>query len=627
MTTNDEIMQAMQNLDFSDIDGSDIDEDGEGDVVKEAREGYMYDIDSDDTDDDPHYLPESESDSSFEVSHCNKPSTSKRKIPLNTSVPEAKILKTNDGRKINATNPKTKNGTKVKKQKPPPVVWKDAEFKPEPLHLSSPNYLPVNSFGWDGFKYVDQYLDDKLFQLIVDKTNQTSIFKTGKPLLNLSDFQKWLGMSFIMSTIQYPQVHMYWMKKWRIPIIANTMPRDKYKLIAKSLKLTFDNEVSEEDRKADRLWKVRPLLERVRQGCLRQERSKHISVDEMMIPFQGQTTLKQYVPNKPNPIGLKAFVLANPNGIVCDFEIYQGQNTFCEERAKGFNLAESAVLTMTRTLVPGHIIYHDRYFSTKKLCEELLVRGMRSTGTLDRRFLPNDPLKSDKQMKKEGRGSIDMRVVENDQFCVVKWQDNKSVLMISSNEAQHPITEVKRWSKTGKRFVSVPQPQLIKSYNCHMGGVDLADRMLSYCPSRQRTRKWTQRVINHFLDLSITNSWLAFREDQVKAKMPIKKVIQLRKFKADYGEYLIELNTVLSDSESENSFSEDETNPRRVNSVATPSLRFRTHGSHLPIITKSVQNRCRVKNCTKKTSVKCSKCEVHLCLTADRNCYKTFHEK
>jgi hypothetical protein len=37
---------------------------------------------------------------------------------------------------------------------------------------------------------------------------------------------------------------------------------------------------------------------------------KHLSVDEQMIPFCGTTSLKQYVKNRPNPEGIKNFVLA-----------------------------------------------------------------------------------------------------------------------------------------------------------------------------------------------------------------------------------------------------------------------------------------------------------------------------
>lgn len=513
-----------------------------------------------------------------------------------------------------------------KKSKIATFNWKDAEFQPEPLSMVSPSYVPVSSLEWDAFKYIEQYLDEEILQLIVDKTNQTSVKNSGKPLLTLVDFKKWLGMSFVMAAVQYPQLRMYWMKKWKVPLIANTMPREKFLIIRRSLKVVYDDDISQDTQQADRLWKIRPLVDKIRSGCLKQARTEHICIDEMMIPFSGRTHLKQYVPNKPNPVGLKAFVLANPNGVVCDFEIFQGSNSFQDEKAAGFSSMEGAILCLTRSLVPGHKIYFDRLFNTVKLADELLDRGFRSTGTLAKRYLPNNPLKSDKDIKQEGRGAIDVKVREDNKICVVKWQDNKSVMMLSSNEGKEPVNTVRRWSKSEKKYITVTQPNVIKAYNTYMGGVDMADRMLSYCSSRQRTRKWTTRTIMHLLDLAISNAWLCYREDKIRANIPLKKITQLRKYKMDYGEYLIESSSILSDSEGSEYLPEEEGTPGR-NSRELPSIRFRTHGNHLPEITPGIQQRCKNKSCSKKTSVICTKCKVHLCLVAQRNCYLNYHKK
>lgn len=102
------------------------------------------------------------------------------------------------------------------------------------------------------------------------------------------------------------------------------MSRDRYFSLRVSLKVVFDNEISREERVADRIWKIRPIVDRIVEGCQKQPRSqKNLSFDEMMIPFTGACPIKQYVPNKPNPVGLKVYVLSNPSGIACDLFIYE----------------------------------------------------------------------------------------------------------------------------------------------------------------------------------------------------------------------------------------------------------------------------------------------------------------
>lgn len=49
----------------------------------------------------------------------------------------------------------------------------------------------------------------------------------------------------------------------RILMIANNMSRDRYFLIRNWIKAVFDGDITQEERKSDRLWTVRPLLIRV----------------------------------------------------------------------------------------------------------------------------------------------------------------------------------------------------------------------------------------------------------------------------------------------------------------------------------------------------------------------------
>lgn len=509
--------------------------------------------------------------------------------------------------------------------------WEEKDFSPPGPYLLQPNYLPIDSSSYSKLEYFEQYIDDDFIDLMVTKTNQTSILKTGKSIgLTNKECKIFMGITMLMSCVNYPYIRMYWEQKWRIPIVADNMTRDRYFLLRTSVKIVFDPDVSDDEKVRDKVWKVRPIITRILEGCHKMERSQDISIDEMIIPFTGKCGIKQYCPNKPNPEGLKAFVLANPDGIVCDLVIYQGDTTFPEESAAGFGLGESAVINLTKTLVPGHILYFDRYFSSLKLAQELNERGFKCVGTLMKSRIPKplqEVLPEDKELKKKGRGSNSVYVNSDSSVAVTKWFDNKAVVLMSTIYASNPEDECRRWCKKEKRFVMVKRPMVVKLYNSKMGGVDLADRMLAVCPSRARTTKWTVRFIAHMFDLATSNAWIQYRKTERERGVPLKKIQSLRQWKMDLAELIIDKNSLESAEVIED---EEEIHSRKrgrpgINPL--PSKTRRLHGAiHMPTF-ETVVNRCRLPGCDKRTTAKCTYCGVALCLMSSRNCFKDFHEQ
>ncbi|CAK1583879.1 unnamed protein product [Parnassius mnemosyne] len=195
------------------------------------------------------------------------------------------------------------------------------------------------------------------------------------------------------------------------------MTRDRFYTIRTRLKVVCDIDVTDEEKK-NRLWKVK---RRILQGCLRQKRSEHISIDEMIIPFTGTCGLKQYCPNKPNPVGLKVFVAANPDGLVLDMVVYQGEKTFEDYVYQGFSLCEAAILRLSESLVPGHYLYFDRYFSTTKLLNELHLRGFNSTGSIMNNRVPKGcTLSDDKDFIKKPRGTTEVKCRADGKLAIMK---------------------------------------------------------------------------------------------------------------------------------------------------------------------------------------------------------------
>ena len=81
------------------------------------------------------------------------------------------------------------------------------------------------------------------------------------------------------------------------------------------------------EHETNKLWKVYPLIEAVRQKCLSLVREEYLSIDVQMIPFTGRATAQQFVKGKPSLEDLKNLVCCGKSGIAYDFILYQGKGT------------------------------------------------------------------------------------------------------------------------------------------------------------------------------------------------------------------------------------------------------------------------------------------------------------
>ncbi|XP_049853450.1 uncharacterized protein LOC126334834 [Schistocerca gregaria] len=168
---------------------------------------------------------------------------------------------------------------------------------------------------------------------------------------------------------------MYWSRLLDLPLINDTLTPDTYFKLCNHLH--FVNNLHDQDR-GDKLWKVRPVINVFRNKCLALPRSKHLSIDEQMIPFSGRCAMRTCVPSKPNPLGLKNFILETSEGLVLDFIIYTGKGTVPDTELKEIDLGASVIKLLTVT-VPNngqHVIYSDRFFTDIKSIELLLSNNI-----------------------------------------------------------------------------------------------------------------------------------------------------------------------------------------------------------------------------------------------------------
>ena len=80
------------------------------------------------------------------------------------------------------------------------------------------------------------------------------------------------------------------------------------------------NQPNQNDPDYDLGFKVRSLLNIVKENFRKIPKEENLCVDEQIIPSKGRSFMKQHIPNKPNRRGYKMFLLAgSESGICYDF--------------------------------------------------------------------------------------------------------------------------------------------------------------------------------------------------------------------------------------------------------------------------------------------------------------------
>ncbi|XP_049523764.1 piggyBac transposable element-derived protein 2-like [Dermacentor silvarum] len=322
-------------------------------------------------------------------------------------------------------------------------------------------------------------------------------------------------------------------------------------------------------------------------------------------------------------------MLCGASGIIYDFLIYQGSTTRLNpEEKKEFGVTGALVLHFTSRIPNGlgYKMFFDNFFTSLPVIRELDKKKIYAAGTIRINRTQKCPLKSEKELKKEGRGSHDSLVSSDGKIAMTRWLDNRAVNMASNFLAIEEEDCVSRWSKADGTFIEVKRPAVVREYNKSMGGVDKTDFLVSLYRTNIRSRKWTLRVIAHFMNLAVTNSWLEYRRGAELQGIRMNDQMDLLDFTLRVVEALAKAGVA------------DMPRKRgRPSSSPMQPLKKLQYGNRRPVedirydqvghwpIAKEEQQRCMFEGCKGKPRIKCEKCNVHLCLTNARNCFKEFH--
>ncbi|XP_016655726.1 piggyBac transposable element-derived protein 3-like [Acyrthosiphon pisum] len=454
---------------------------------------------------------------------------------------------------------------------------------------------------------------------ILDQSNLYATQKNKNLNLRENELLSFFGINFCMGYHKLPSYKHYWKgaKDLNVPAISEVMTRDRFVEILSNIHVNNNENISQN--KKDKLFKLRPMIDSLNQIFLESSSgTRELSVDESMIKFKGRSTIKQYNPMKPIKRGYKLWCIADQNGYIMKFTVYQGKNETLEKEFENTNLGERIVLQLTKPFWnESRIVFFDNYFTTFSLLEKLRTQQTLACGTIrqNRKGMPQN-FKKDSEIP---RGEFDYRFSTSG-IGIFKWKDNK-VVHIASNYHGNEITSVDRTMKDGSRLsISCPNP--IKDYNKYMGGVDHADRLRALYNVDRKSKKWWLRIFWGLLDITFVNAYVIYCQMFEKTDVfDFRRSVALGLMTAR--------NTPSRKSISlKRSAPQTPSNRRKKTLSNSKDVRLGNRGIHWPSfgIKRGRCELCSVRGVESRPLSSCNHCRVFLCCNERKNCFVEYHQ-
>lgn len=422
--------------------------------------------------------------------------------------PRCDITATQDDTK-SVTRPKPKSAAKSQ-----PVKWtqKPPKYSSQPVQSEKHalDKIVEHLVGKTEEELFREFFDDEVVNTIVEETiryasqeNRHSFHLTGSQMLRFIGFLLFTGYH------KLPREDMYWENSddCSIRIVTNAMSRQVFRDIKRNLHLNDNSNIDREDK----LYKIRRYTDMLNAKFLKfGVFSQNLSIDEQMIPYYGRHPCKMFMRGKPVRFGFKSWCLCSSDGFLFQFMPYAGRD---ENFDADLGLGASVVMHLLCSVENPqyHAVYFDNFFTSHKLMIKLSENGFHATGTVREQRLIASELEDTKSLQKKERGVFDWRFDNANNILAVKWNDNSVVTLATNFETVEPLLSAKRFSRSEKKSISVPQPNLIAAYNRYMGGVDLLDSFVAQYRIAVKGKKWWWPIFVNYVDVALCNAWRMHR--------------------------------------------------------------------------------------------------------------------
>ena len=298
---------------------------------------------------------------------------------------------------------------------------------------------------------------------------------------------------------------------------VEVMPKSRFEFISSSLHCQYSNELEQSSghptsstsvqHSLEQVGKIGKLLKAFRDVCYqcpKYEISRELTLDEMMVRFQGRSAMVYHRQPKPTSVGIKVVSLTDPNGFLLDFLVLKGPG-------KSMPVHE-LIMYLVSGLPKGHVVYMDNYFGSIKTALSLLEKDIMICCTLRKNKGVPTEKELDPSTSTHGQCRYVMsNVAEKKNIIVGHWHDSKIMSFLSTFH-DGTMCKIERKRSGSPTKVKVSCPKAIEDYNLFMHGNDRADQMRKSFSIQTRAKKWWKPLFNFIFDSACINAYLYYRQ-------------------------------------------------------------------------------------------------------------------
>ena len=113
------------------------------------------------------------------------------------------------------------------------------------------------------------FWDDSITDILVEQTN---LQITDRRIdTNRNEKEQFLGIHMLMSIINLPCSQLCWANETRYAPVADIISRNRFKKLRQYLRASDNTKKDEGENKTNKIYKVQPILDAVRNNCIKIE--------------------------------------------------------------------------------------------------------------------------------------------------------------------------------------------------------------------------------------------------------------------------------------------------------------------------------------------------------------------